>query len=272
VHSYVNAGPVRLHYAEIPANERPAILIHGIGMDWRVWQAISRRLHPHFRLFLLDLRGHGESSKPPSGYSLAHYAADVEDMIDTLALDDVALIGSSLGGMVALSVEAPIDIVGCRILVDPPITGGPVRDSSQLREILRLKHESTAAVASYLAGINPGAGRHLLRTMSEMWHNASDAVITELLEHERDYFAVDAALRADSSPTLLMRADPALGAALSAEESARALRLLPHGAAVTVSDAGHAIHAYRPREFTQLVVEFAATGRVDRASDVRHDR
>src|SRR5947208_15918750 len=109
-HHVIQVPDVRIHYAELDVPGRPMLLLHGIGMDWRVWQAVSRRLRPHFHLYLLDLRGHGSSAKPESGYTLAHYAADVEDVIDTLGLRDVVLVGSSLGGMVAAVVEAPADI------------------------------------------------------------------------------------------------------------------------------------------------------------------
>src|SRR5579871_4377471 len=95
---FVSAGDVRLHYAEVDEATRPMILLHGIGMDWRVWQAVSRRLGPHFHLYMVDLRGHGESDKPDHGYTVPHYAADIEDMIDSLGLRNVVLVGSSLGG------------------------------------------------------------------------------------------------------------------------------------------------------------------------------
>src|SRR5947209_15592740 len=120
------ATSVPLHYVEIPSEGRPLLLLHGIGMDWRVWQATSRRLSPTFHLYMLDLRGHGESGKPAHGYSLAHYAADIEDFIDELRLEPIVLIGSSLGGAIAASVEAPADLIIHRVLVDPPLTGGPV--------------------------------------------------------------------------------------------------------------------------------------------------
>jgi pimeloyl-ACP methyl ester carboxylesterase len=89
-----------------------------------------------------------------------------------------------------------------------------------------------------------------------MWHEAADGVIVEMLAHSTDYFAVDRALRADESPTLLMRADPALDPSLTAVDAARALRQLPHGEAVVVEGAAHAIHASRPAKFAELLIDF----------------
>jgi len=249
---------VPLHYVEVEGPGRALVMLHGIGMDWRVWQAVSRRLVPDFHLYMLDLRGHGKSGKPARGYSLAHYAADVEDFIDHLELSDLALLGSSLGGMVAATVEAPTDVVSRRILVDPPLTGGPVRDADTFREILRLKHAPANLLAEYLRALNPGGGDFLMQMMAQMWHEAADGVIREMLEHQDDYFDIAPSLQAIDAPTLILRADRELGGVLSAEEAQRAADLLRNGSVIFVPGAGHAIHAYKPAEFAHTVREFAA--------------
>lgn len=257
---------LRLHYAEVPSDDRPLVLLHGIGMDWRVWQAISRRLSPHFHLYMVDLRGHGESEKPLHGYSLANYAADVEDFIDALDLENVVLVGSSLGGAVSVVVEAPADLVSHRVLVDPPLTGGPVRDAEMFRQILQLKHIDPSQLADYLADRNPGAGRFLVEAMSDMWHRAADGVITDLLANEENYFAIDSAMTAVESPTLIMRADPECGGVLTESQASHARNLLPQGNVVYVPGAGHAIHATKPAEFVRLLLAFTAQDIVPRES------
>ena len=255
IHGRVDAG-VGIHYVEMPAEGPPLLLLHGIGMDWRVWQATIRRLSPYFHLYALDLRGHGQSDKPRHGYSLAHYAADVEDVIDALGLNGTVIVGSSLGGAVAVAVEAPVDLVTHRILVDPPLTGGPVRDAAMFEQILRLKHEPPALLADFLAAQNPGASRFLLDAMSDMWHEASDGVIEDMLADVNDYFQLDPALESVDSPVLLMQADRAFGGTLTGEQAQHALTKLRNGRLVSVPGAGHAIHATKPAEFARLVLEF----------------
>lgn len=251
-----SVNDLTLHYARVPTGGKPMVMLHGIGMDWRVWQAISRRLSPDFDLYLVDLRGHGESDKPAHGYTLPHYAADVEDMIDALGLSGVTLVGSSLGGMVAATVEAPTDIVSHRVLVDPPLTGGPIRDEDMFRTILRLKHEDPHILADFLHAFNPKSGKHYLRVMSEMWHEAADGVIEDMLSRPDDYYAIQPEMRHNESPTLIMQADPDLGGVLSVKEAQRALQLLPRGKLVYVPGAGHAVHAYKPVDFARLIFDF----------------
>lgn len=266
-HRFVQLPDVRLHYAELDVPGKPMLLLHGIGMDWRVWQAISRRLAPDFHLYLADLRGHGESGKPEHGYSLAHYAADVEELIEHLDLREAVLVGSSLGGMVAIAAEVPPDIVSHRILVDPPLTDGAVHDRAMLTEILRLKHGPPDTLADYLQSYNPGAGRFLMTMMANMWHEAADGVIEDALA-DPDYFAIDPALRGDQSQTLIVRADPERGGVLSEAEARHALALLARGSLVYLPDSGHAVHATHPAQFTRIVREFVDTGAVSAAERV----
>jgi pimeloyl-ACP methyl ester carboxylesterase len=254
-HGWIEADTT-IHYVEVTSEGPPLVFVHGIGMDWRVWQAVARRFVPRFHLYAVDLRGHGDSEKPEHGYSLAHYAADLEDLLEALVLRNVTLIGSSLGGAVCAIVEAPVELVSHRVLVDPPLTLGPIRDERMFRDILKLKHQPVEELARYLTVLNPGAGQHAMRTMSEMWHRASNGVIEDMLADPTGYYGMERELRNIKSPTLLMQADQMKGAVLKDDDARKALTLLPHGAIVTVSGAGHAIHASKPAEFVSIVERF----------------
>lgn len=232
-------------------------MLHGIGMDWRVWQAISRRLAPEFHLYLMDLRGHGESDKPEHGYTIAHYAADVEELFVRLDLRDAILVGSSLGGVVAAATELPLDMAAAKVLVDPPLTGGPVRDPETFRTIGRLKHDDPGALAAYMQATNPGTGARLAETMAEMWQEAAPGVIEDVLADGDRYFDIDSSLRTTDQPTLIMQADAEHGSVLTEQQAARVLRLLPHGILTHVPGSGHAIHATNPAQFVELVTDFA---------------
>jgi pimeloyl-ACP methyl ester carboxylesterase len=232
-------------------------MLHGIGMDWRVWQAISRRLAPAFHLYLVDLRGHGQSDKPDHGYTVAHYAADIEELMVRLSLSDTILVGSSLGGVVAAATELPLDMAAAKVLVDPPLTGGPVRDPETFRTIGRLKRDDPAALPGYLQATNPGIGRFLAEMMAEMWQEAAPAVIGDMLASADSYFDIDSSLSTTEQPTLILQADRDRGGVLTDQQAARAISLLPNGTLTRVPGAGHAIHATNPAEFVNLVTDFA---------------
>jgi pimeloyl-ACP methyl ester carboxylesterase len=96
---------LRLHYVDW-GNETapPLILVHG-GLDHcRNWDAIARELQPHFHVVAPDLRGHGDSEwARGSSYSLADHVYDLSRLIRSAGLQDPALVGHSMGGMVSLA-------------------------------------------------------------------------------------------------------------------------------------------------------------------------
>ncbi len=85
------------------AGQVPVALIHGLGANLAFWYLGAVR-HLHGRTLLLhDLRGHGASSMPVSGYGLARLAEDFREMLDDLGLERVHVVGHSHGAQVALA-------------------------------------------------------------------------------------------------------------------------------------------------------------------------
>jgi len=82
----------------------PVILIHGHGSDLRLWHyQVPALLAAGYRVIRYDVRGHGQSSVPPTGYTWESYAADLGDLLDkTLGIEAAHLVGLSMGGGIAL--------------------------------------------------------------------------------------------------------------------------------------------------------------------------
>lgn len=84
------------------AGDGPAIvLVHGLGMDRRMWQWQVPELARRFRVVTYDLLGHGESDPPADPVSLARFSDQLHQLAGALDLDRFALAGFSLGGMIA---------------------------------------------------------------------------------------------------------------------------------------------------------------------------
>ena len=93
---------VPLHYEDTGSG--PAVvLLHGWTMNSTFWQANTGPLAQDNRVVTVDFRGHGNSGKTEHGHSLHQYAHDVRALIDHLGLDDVCLVGWSMGTAVILS-------------------------------------------------------------------------------------------------------------------------------------------------------------------------
>ncbi|MXZ75099.1 MAG: alpha/beta hydrolase [Gemmatimonadetes bacterium] len=93
---------VRLYY-EDSGSGKPVFLIHGGGLSLGWWRKQVPALSQRFRVIAADTRGNGRSDKTPWGHRTARYAMDVRQIIETLDLDEVTLVGWSIGARTVLS-------------------------------------------------------------------------------------------------------------------------------------------------------------------------
>ena len=97
-HRFVDAGGVRLHVAEAGDGE-PVVLLHGWPEHWWTWRHLIPGLAERYRVICPDLRGFGWSDAPRRGYEKEQFAADVAELLDSLDLHDVRLVGHDWGGV-----------------------------------------------------------------------------------------------------------------------------------------------------------------------------
>jgi pimeloyl-ACP methyl ester carboxylesterase len=100
-HRMVAANGNRFHVAE--AGEGPmVVLLHGFPQFWWAWRRMLPALaDAGFRAVAMDLRGYGQSDKPPRGYDPFTLSADVAGVVRSLGARDAAVVGHGLGGFVA---------------------------------------------------------------------------------------------------------------------------------------------------------------------------
>ena len=79
----------------------PVVLIHGYTDNTRDWVPLLPYLSKRYRLILVDLRGHGQSSKPECCYTRIDFAYDIKLLMDALKLTKADLIAHSLGSIIA---------------------------------------------------------------------------------------------------------------------------------------------------------------------------
>ena len=95
-------GATTLHYATSGAGE-PILLIPGLGLDHSYYRFGIPLLSRHLQVLAVDPRGIGRSTKSPPPYTVEAWADDFAVMIDTLAFGPIHVLGSSLGGSMALA-------------------------------------------------------------------------------------------------------------------------------------------------------------------------
>lgn len=112
-------------FYEIKGKGKPLILIYGISRSQQYWLGFDDLLAEHFQVITLDLRGIGKSPAKVSWFlSIKDLADDVAQIIKELSLEKPHILGTSLGGMVALSLGFHhSQEVGKLILINTSIGG-----------------------------------------------------------------------------------------------------------------------------------------------------
>ena len=97
----VNVNSLELYYEEY-GEGRPLLLLHGYGGSSQNWHLFVPELAGHYRLIVVDLRGHGYSSNPENRFTHKEAAGDVLLLLDQLGIACCSAMGMSTGGMVLL--------------------------------------------------------------------------------------------------------------------------------------------------------------------------
>lgn len=94
----ITGKEVKLYYEDLGAGQ-PVLLIHGWPLSLDMWEyQVNNLVKQGVRCISYDRRGFGKSSRPAGGYDYNTLAADLKAVIDELDLNDVILVGFSMGG------------------------------------------------------------------------------------------------------------------------------------------------------------------------------
>ncbi len=91
---------------EVRGNGPPLIFLAGLGLDLTVWNPLAALLKDRFTCLLVDNRGSGKSDAPTGPYTIEEMAADTIGLARSLHVDRFAVVGHSMGGLVALQLAA----------------------------------------------------------------------------------------------------------------------------------------------------------------------
>jgi len=242
---------VRLHVRRVVDPAAPPVLcLHGLGVGGIVFQNFARRLLPHLAIVAPDLRGHGQSDTPPSGYAPRDYALDMVELIEADLVPPVPVVGHSLGAFVGLQLaEIRPDLVSWLVLLDPPLD--PELRGTEVREVSQLRHAAPGDLEAHLLERNPGGGQLLADILARLFRQASDAAFEVMLALPTP------TLRRLEVPVLVLQADPAHGGVLGDAAAQNAVKALGNARLIKIDGASHALHASHPAEVARAILQFA---------------
>ncbi|RMQ47006.1 Hydrolase, alpha/beta fold protein [Pseudomonas cichorii] len=252
-----------LHYEEYGQGE-PVLLLHGLGSSCQDWEYQIPALAEHYRVIVMDARGHGRSDKPHERYSIKGFSADVEALIEHLHLGPVHVIGLSMGGMVGfqLAVDQPHLLKSLCVVNSAPQV--KVRSFSDLLQLIRRWTLSRVVSMNTLGHaldklLFPKPEQAELRQkMAERWSRndkraylaSFDAIVG---------WGVEKKLARITCPTLIISADRDYTPVALKEAY---VRQLPNARLVVIKDSRHATPLDQPEQFNRTVLEFIASPKV----------
>lgn len=258
--SDVLANGVRLHVQHlnpVPAGERktpPVVFLHGLGMDsmasfyYTIAGAVAKT---GAEAILYDLRGHGSSERPRTGYTMEDSVADLEGLLDALSVEGaVNLIGNSYGGTIALdfAVVHP-ERVASIVLIEAHFNVDGWADQ------ISAERERVAGVVAEMGEENLQAwirrfGRKVVRMMDSL---------TDLANHTTFYPDLTKArpIERDRLRALTCPISAVYGEQSDVPDYTKHFAdLLPHATLTVVQGVGHSVLMDATPQVREIVVEF----------------
>jgi alpha/beta hydrolase fold len=99
-HHTTSVNGIQLHYV-IGGHGDPIVLLHGWPETWYAWHKVMPVLAKNYTVVAPDLRGLGDSSKPPTGYDGKTLAEDIHQPVTKLGFKTIFLVGGDIGVFVA---------------------------------------------------------------------------------------------------------------------------------------------------------------------------
>ncbi|GJM42110.1 MAG: alpha/beta hydrolase [Ardenticatenaceae bacterium] len=248
---------IQLHHAHLfyaqyqPKDARQTLLlIHGAGGSHLTWPAALRRL-PKTAVYALDLAGHGRS-KPPGRSTIEAYIQDVLDFIGALELQNVVVLGHSMGGAIAQMIglsQSPA-VAGLILLG----TGAKLRVSPAILEAIQTNFENAVDMLNQYYWGGQQDPDIVTTNRRSMLACPADVMLNDFLAC--DQFDLRTRLAEITLPTLVISAStdqmtpPKFGQFL--------VEHLPQAEFALIEQAGHMMMLEFPEQVAQLAGDFMA--------------
>jgi N-formylmaleamate deformylase len=260
----VFANGANLHYYRTGGDKPALVLLHGFTDNGLCWAPLAQVLEPEYDIIMIDAPGHGRSDLPAAGFTIELLVSDVLEVLHTLALGQVTLLGHSMGAHVAARLtESNPDVVHALLLEDPPWTAQDVPPVSheddrgmelwkgQLLEFQKLSPEERIEEA---VDFHPLWSQEDAIPWAEAQAQFQLEIFSEGIAHlTNDWQAIVTQL---TRPTLLLTGDPARGSIVTPEIAQQAMQSWSDGTLVHIAGAGHSIRREQYNAYITAVRTF----------------
>jgi pimeloyl-ACP methyl ester carboxylesterase len=264
----LTVNDLRLHYLDWGnASAPPVVCVHGYTSSAQAFNAPARHLQHRFHIIAPDVRGHGESAWSPTGaYQYRDQVSDLEEIVDQLGLEQFTLIGTSMGGIIAMAYAGAHPERLVRLVINdigPDVEEGSQRITqmvgsrpealSTLEDAMAYRRQVSPIVASRSPEDQQELALGVLRQHPDgrwVW-KLDPAYIQQRVQHGAPPRpALWPVLQRLSCPTLVVWGTES--DVLSEAQARRMQEVLPRGELVAVSGVGHAPTLVEPEALAAL--------------------
>ena len=244
----------------------PILFLHGMMAGSRFFINQLNSLEGNYRPIVLDFRGHGRSATPEAGHLLPQYARDLEAFLEVQSLDEIIIVGHSMGASVAWDFvkQFGTDQLGGLVVVDQPAAEFAWEDNEhadtdldglkQFMEMAQTDHESLNELASEAIFKEPSSlSEEIRRLVYDEFSRCPPPVKSAIIFDQimRDYRSVLKELDLDT--LVCAGADESYMPIAPIENVAD---LIPNAEFTLFEESGHCPMIEEPDQFDRELTEF----------------
>ena len=255
-HVTVNGNKIR--YIEEGDSKNTIVLLHGLGGMAERWFPVVPFLSKKYRVIAVDLIGYGQSDKPQVDYTPEFFRDSILGLLETLSLEKVFMIGTSLGGEIVAECAATQNSAIKKIVMVAPAgimkKSTPVLDAYTMAALYP-NHESVKTAYQMMMGekkeISSQSVENFISNMTRP--NSKMAFLSTLLGMKNSPVITEK-LKLIKIPALLIWGDA--DKMIPIEYSKEFASSIPDCNFVVMNGCGHTPYEEKPNEFSKIVLDF----------------
>ena len=278
---WAEIGELKLRYLDWGGDGPPLLALHGLASSAHWYDIVAPLLRDRYRIIAPDQRGHSQTTNAPSGYDWKTLSDDLAGLLDHIGIDEVAVMGHSWGGNVAINFAANYPGLVTRLIMidggffDGRLTPGATWESFSQRlrprNVTGNRQEFLERLRSQMGAIWSDELERIVQTMD---YEDENGQIQDILRPENQAQVIRAMWDEPASatfpkiecPTLVVPAGPTAERAGSEFAEARrrmvdaAEKNLRNGRVHWIPETIHDIGYHKPQELAQVIGDFLAEG------------
>jgi pimeloyl-ACP methyl ester carboxylesterase len=250
---------MKLHYREL-GEGMPLIILHGLFGSCGNWQTHAKKIAEYYRVILVDLRNHGHSDWSDA-FSYDLMSEDVYELVSALKLEEIIIVGHSMGGKVAMRfAQQHEDLLEKLIVVDMGIKKYTMHHENILAAIHAVDLSNITVRSQAKKQMDPFIDSERIKQflLKDLYWKEKGVLSwrmnVSVLESEMDEILEQIPPGEVSIPTLFIRGE--LSNYIPDEDIETIEEVFIDSEFTTINGAGHWVHAETPNEFSDALLSF----------------